>query len=153
MTSWPASGRGCPSPRHHPRPNPNPNHPAPEVTETTPVTPGRSPRQQHDFLGPFVFGVVGYSLATSEYMRQHVRWGLGAGYLWGFDNDFRIALGVAFDHLVDVGFLYDESVRVRRTASSRSQPPARAPRVSNRRVEGRLLGMGADLGRPGHAAP
>ncbi len=85
--------------------------PEPETPETSPtlVTPTRSPRQSLDFLGPYVFALAGYSIASSEYLRQYARWGVGAGYLWGFERDFRVALGLGFDHLVDVGFLYPQS--------------------------------------------
>lgn len=68
-----------------------------------------SPRQQQAFLGPFLFAHGGYAIASSEYLRQYVRWGVGAGYLWGFDSNFRVALGLEFDHLVDVGFLFPQS--------------------------------------------
>lgn len=80
----------------------------PEPPTPPPPSPPR-PRRQLEFLGPFVFVLGGYAIASSEYLRQYVRWGVGAGYLWGFDSDFRVALGLEFDHLVDVGFLFPES--------------------------------------------
>jgi hypothetical protein len=83
---------------------------APEVSEPEPPpAPEPSPRQQQAFLGPFVFAHGGYAIASSEYLRQYGRWGVGAGYLWGFDSNLRVALGLEFDHLVDGGFLFPQS--------------------------------------------
>ena len=79
--------------------------PEPEPGTPTPVSP--TPRRlRQDFRGPYLFGIGGYAISSGEYLRQHGRWGLGAGYLWGFDADFRLAAGLSFDHLVDVGFLF-----------------------------------------------
>jgi hypothetical protein len=66
------------------------------------------PRERQDFRGPYLFGLAGYAISSGEYLRQHARWGVGAGYLWGFESEFRIAAGINFDHLVDVGFLFPQ---------------------------------------------
>lgn len=66
------------------------------------------PRERQDFRGAYLFGLAGYAISSGEYLRQHARWGLGAGYLWGFGSEFRIAAGLNFDHLVDVGFLFPQ---------------------------------------------
>jgi hypothetical protein len=81
----------------------------PEVSEPIAPVTGTPARQQQEFLGPFVFGHAGYAIASSEYLRQYVRWGAGAGYLWGFDRTLRVGVGLEFDHLVDVGFLFPQS--------------------------------------------
>jgi hypothetical protein len=60
------------------------------------------------FRGPYLFGLGGYALSSGEHLRQHARWGVGAGYLWGFGSDFRIAAGLNFDHLIDVGGLFEQ---------------------------------------------
>jgi hypothetical protein len=83
--------------------------PAPTVPPPSIPPPAPSVHRKQEFLGPFVFGQVGYAIASSEYLRQYVRWSVGAGYLWGFDSDFRIGLGLEFDHLIDVGFVYPQS--------------------------------------------
>jgi hypothetical protein len=72
-----------------------------------PVAPPR-PRERQDYRGPYVFGLGGYAISSSEYLRQHARWGVGAGYLWGFNSEFRIAAGLNFDHLVDLGFVFPQ---------------------------------------------
>jgi hypothetical protein len=92
--------------------------PEPEVVEVEPPPTAESPatpepreprpRERQDFRGPYVFGLAGYAISSGEYLRQHVRWGVGAGYLWGFGSEFRIAAGLEFDHLVDVGFLFPQ---------------------------------------------
>jgi hypothetical protein len=66
------------------------------------------PRERQQFRGPYVFGLGGYAISSGEYLRQHARWGVGAGYLWGFESEFRIAAGLELDHLVDVGFLFPQ---------------------------------------------
>jgi hypothetical protein len=83
-----------------PPPEPEP----PPESEPPPLR----PRERQDFRGPYVFGLAGYAISSGEYLRQHARWGLGAGYLWGFESEFRIAAGLTFDHLVDVGFLFPQ---------------------------------------------
>lgn len=94
---------------------PPPTPPPPVVaapdtpSATTPPPPPTPPRKQQEFLGPFVFALGGYAIASSEYLRQYGRWGVGAGYLWGFDSNLRVAVGLEFDHLVDVGFLFPQS--------------------------------------------
>jgi hypothetical protein len=96
-----------------PPPTPPPAPPAapvvvtPELSEPPPPPP--SPRQQQEFLGPFMFAHGSYAIASSDYLRQYAGWGVGAGYLWGFDSNLRVALGLEFDHLIDVGFLFPES--------------------------------------------
>jgi hypothetical protein len=96
-----------------PAPESETPEPAPEQPGSLPEPdvppPNPSPRERQEFRGPFMFALAGYAIASSQYLRQYVRWGVGAGYLWGFDSDFRIALGLAFDHLVDVGFLYPQT--------------------------------------------
>jgi hypothetical protein len=95
--------------------------PAPEPVTIAAVDPPRDPeapialeppsvvpREQQAFRGPYLFGIGGYAISSGEYLRQHARWGLGAGYLWGFGSEFRIAAGLQFDHLVDVGFLFPQ---------------------------------------------
>jgi hypothetical protein len=90
--------------------------PAPELapepvisTPEVPTPPSPSPRQQQEFRGAFAFALGGYAIASSDYLRQYGRWGVGAGYLWGFESNIRIALGLELDHLVDAGFLFPES--------------------------------------------
>jgi hypothetical protein len=83
-----------------PPPEPEP----PVVLEPRPAP----PRERQDFRGPYLFGLGGYAISSGEYLRQHARWGLGAGYLWGFESEFRLAAGLDFDHLVDVGFLFPQ---------------------------------------------
>lgn len=99
-----------PEPPREPEPEPEPT-PEPELTPEPkpPRPPSPRPRPRQDFRGPYVFGLGGYAISSGEYLRQHGRWGLGAGYLWGFGNEFRVALGVQFDHLPDVGFLFSQS--------------------------------------------
>lgn len=92
-----------------PTPPPPPVVAAPVEPSPSPPPPEPSPRQQQEFLGPFVFALGGYSIASSDYLRQYGRWGVGAGYLWGFDTNLRVALGLEIDHLVDAGFLFPES--------------------------------------------
>lgn len=89
------------TPASAPKPEPAPA-PAPEP-------PAPSPRSRQDFRGPFVFALGGYAITSSLYLRQAARWGVGAGYLWGFENEFRVALGLEFDHLVDLGFVFPQS--------------------------------------------
>ena len=96
-------------------PEPLPPEPEPEpVAVETPPDPtpeGPQPpaaREQHRFRGPYVSGLVGYAIGSAEYLRQHVRYGAGAGYIWGFGSDFRLALGLHFDHLIDLGFLFPQ---------------------------------------------
>ena len=81
-------------------PPPAPAEPPP------PRAPPPGPHQ--DFRGPYMVGIGGYAISSNEYLRQHARWGLGAGYLWGLGSDFRIAAGLNFDHLIDVGFLFPQ---------------------------------------------
>lgn len=93
-----------------PTPPPPPEQETPpEPAPPPPPPPKPSPRREIDFIGPFVIAQGGYSLASSQYLRQYVRWSVGAGYLWGFGSDYRIGVGLGFDHLIDVGFLYPES--------------------------------------------
>lgn len=94
-----------------PTPPPEPAAASPEVPTPalTPPPPEPSPRQQQDFRGPFAFALGGYSIASSDYLRQYGRWGVGAGYLWGFESNVRLALGLELDHLIDAGFLFPES--------------------------------------------
>lgn len=73
-----------------------------------PAEPRPEPGDDPSFRGPYLFAIGGYAISSGEYLRQHARWGLGAGYLWGFGSEFRIAAGVDFDHLVDVGFLFPQ---------------------------------------------
>lgn len=81
--------------------------PPPEAEpEPEPIAEPVRPRSLQDFRGPYVFGIGGYAISSGEYLRQHARWGLGAGYLWGFGSEVRIAAGLELDHLVDVGFLF-----------------------------------------------
>lgn len=101
---WARLPEPAPAPALEPEPRPEPE---PEPTPEPQRPP--SPRLRQDFRGPFVFGLGGYAISSGEYLRQHGRWGLGAGYLWGFGSEFRIALGLQFDHGVDVGFLFAQS--------------------------------------------
>lgn len=81
--------------------------PSPETTP--PPEPASLPeRARQDFRGPYLFGLAGHAISSGEYLRQHARWGLGAGYLWGFGSEFRVAAGLHFDHLIDVGFLFPQ---------------------------------------------
>ncbi|HLT35275.1 MAG TPA: OmpA family protein [Enhygromyxa sp.] len=93
-TPEPVTVEAEPSPDPTPRPS----------AEPAPIP----PRERQQFRGPYLFGLGGYAISSGEYLRQHARWGLGAGYLWGFDSEFRIAAGFEFDHLVDVGFLFPQ---------------------------------------------
>lgn len=86
-------------------PNPEPD-PDPSTTNAEPREP--RPREGQDFRGPYVFGLGGYAISSGEFLRQHARWGVGAGYLWGLGSEVRIAAGLDFDHLVDVGFLFPQ---------------------------------------------
>ncbi|PRQ10197.1 OmpA family protein [Enhygromyxa salina] len=98
-----------PEPPRAPAPEPAPDEPGPEL-EPEPAPPSApSPRQRQDFRGPYLFGLGGYAISSGEYLRQHGRWGVGGGYLWGIGDEFRIALGMQFDHLIDVGFLFAQS--------------------------------------------
>ncbi len=83
--------------------------PAPEPTtpESAPERP--PPKLRSDFRGPYVYGLLGYAIGSSEYLRQHLRHGVGAGYLWGAKSEFRVSVGATFDHLVDLGFLFPQS--------------------------------------------
>jgi hypothetical protein len=96
-----------------PPPTPPPEQTVPETNVPAPTLPPSEPgprqRQQQDFLGPFVMALGGYAIASSEYLRQYARWGVGAGYLWGVGSEFRVAVGLELDHLIDVGFLYPQS--------------------------------------------
>jgi hypothetical protein len=92
--------------------------PAPATAEAPPAEPAAPPsaeppgpepvrpRERQDFRGPYVLGLGGYAMSSGAYLRQHGRWGVGAGYLWGFDADFRVAAGLMFDHLIDAEFLF-----------------------------------------------
>jgi hypothetical protein len=91
-----------------PAPEPEPEI-EPEIELKPDPTRPPSARQRQDFQGPYVFGLGGYAISSGEYLRQHGRWGVGAGYLWGFGTELRVALGLQFDHLVDVGFLFPQS--------------------------------------------
>ncbi len=84
-----------------------PPEPAPEPEAPTPAGPP-PPRERQDFRGPYLFALGGYAISSGEYLRQHARWGLGAGYLWGFASEFRVAVGLTFDHLIDVGFVFPQ---------------------------------------------
>jgi hypothetical protein len=66
------------------------------------------PTARKSFTGAWVSGLVGYGVSSAEYLRQHVRWGVGGGWSWGWNSEFRLALGLGFDHLVDVGFLFPQ---------------------------------------------
>ncbi|MFO7564552.1 MAG: OmpA family protein [Enhygromyxa sp.] len=85
----------APEPQTEPEPPPAPAAPT-------------APREQQGFRGPYLFGLGGYAISSGEHLRQHARWGLGGGYLWGFGSEFRIAAGLQFDHLVDLGFLFPQ---------------------------------------------
>lgn len=86
-------------------PTPAPTQPEPTPT---PLPAPLRPRELQDFRGPYITAIGGYAISSGEYLRQHGRWGLGAGYLWGFGSEFRIAMGINFDHLIDVGFLFPQ---------------------------------------------
>ncbi|NVB40814.1 OmpA family protein [Pseudenhygromyxa sp. WMMC2535] len=85
---------------------------AADVADTPPPTPAepkqRPAREEIGFRGPYVFGIAGYAIGSAEYLRQHVRYGAGAGYIWGFSSELRLALGLSVDHLIDVGFLFPQ---------------------------------------------
>lgn len=66
------------------------------------------PRLRQDFVGPYVFGIGGYAIASSEFIRHAGRWGVGAGYLFGFGSEFRVSVGLDFDHLIDAGFVFPQ---------------------------------------------
>lgn len=87
-----------------PAPEPTPplatSEPAPAPAPAPPPSPRRS------FTGAYLIGMAGYGITSAEFLRQHVRWGVAGGWSWGWNSDFRIAAGLAFDHLVDVGFLF-----------------------------------------------
>ncbi len=91
--------------------------PEPVVVEAPPPTqppepaqpPPPRPRERQDFHGPYMFGLGGYGLSSGEYLLHHARYGVGAGYLWGFGSEFRIAAGLNFDHLLDVGFVFPQA--------------------------------------------
>jgi hypothetical protein len=82
----------------------------PPLTEPEPAPPVEPPpvrpREGQDFRGPYVFGLGGYALSSGEYLLHHARYGVGAGYLWGFGSDFRVAAGLNFDHMIDIGFVF-----------------------------------------------
>lgn len=83
-----------------------PSEPSPpEPDEPPPLR----PRERQDFRGPYVFGIGGYAISSGEYLLHHARYGFGAGYLWGFESEFRLAAGLNFDHLIDVGFVFPGS--------------------------------------------
>ena len=83
--------------------------PTPEVTPAPKPEPRLPPpRLRQDFIGPYVFGIGGYAIASSEYLRQAARWGVGAGYLFGLNSDFRVSVGLDFDHLIDAGFVFPQ---------------------------------------------
>ncbi|KIG13070.1 hypothetical protein DB30_00607 [Enhygromyxa salina] len=98
----------APTPPPAPEPPPEPE-PEPELEPDPPEPRPPSARQRQDFRGPYIFGLGGYAISSGEYLRQHGRWGVGAGYLWGFGSEFRVALGLQFDHLPDLGFLFAQS--------------------------------------------
>lgn len=72
------------------------------------LPPSKPPTQTKSFTGAWVAGLVGYGISSAEYLRQHVRWGVAGGWSWGWKSEFRIAAGLSFDHLVDVGFLFPQ---------------------------------------------
>ena len=80
----------------------------PPADEPRAEAPRPSARARQDFRGPYVFGLLGYAVSSAEFLRSNVRWGVGAGYLWGIGSDFRVAAGFEFDHLVDAGFLFPQ---------------------------------------------
>ena len=94
-----------PTPPDPPEPPPEPN--AAAAGPPPPAAP--RPARQQSFRGGFLYAVGGYAIASDEYLRQHGRWGVGGGYVWGFESEFRIAVGMSFDHLIDAGFLFPES--------------------------------------------
>ena len=84
--------------------------PEPLVAEAEPMPEPPPPAKPStkSFTGAWVSGLVGYGVTSAEYLRQHVRWGVSGGWSWGWNSDFRIAAGLSFDHLVDVGFLFPQ---------------------------------------------
>lgn len=90
-----------PTPAPEPTPPPIASEPTPE-----PPAPPPPPSTRKRFVGAYLTGLVGYGVTSAEFIRQHVRWGVNGGWSWGWNSDFRIALGLGFDHLVDVGFLF-----------------------------------------------
>jgi len=88
-----------------PEPTPAPEPPASAAPPPEPSEPP-PPSTRKRFVGAYLTGLVGYGVTSAEFIRQHVRWGVNGGWSWGWNSDFRIALGLGFDHLVDVGFLF-----------------------------------------------
>ncbi|MFV8753620.1 OmpA family protein [Nannocystaceae bacterium ST9] len=97
----------CELARLPPAPAPEPT-PEPLLAQAEPPPAKPPPPSRKSFTGPWLMGMIGYGVTSAEYLRQHVRWGVGGGYSWGWDSEFRIAAGLSFDHLVDVGFLFPQ---------------------------------------------
>ena len=94
-----------PEPEPAPEPEPEPEH-RPPLDEPAPAP--VPPRLRQDYVGPYVYGIVGYGMASSEFLRQSARWGVGGGYLFGVGQEFRVAVGLDFDHLIDAGFVFPQ---------------------------------------------
>lgn len=89
-------------------PEPRAPQPEPQPDIESEPDPRPAPTPAPKFRGPFVFGQVGYAIGSAEFLRQQVRYGGGAGYIWGFGSDFRVAAGLSIDHLVDLGFVFPQ---------------------------------------------
>jgi hypothetical protein len=90
-------------------PEPPPPEPEPVAAAPEPAPPEPpKPTAAKNFTGAWLMGLAGYGVSSAEYLRQHVRWGAAGGWSWGWDSEFRLALGLGFDHLVDVGFLFPQ---------------------------------------------